>query len=95
MDWSKDCQPAKLSSCGVTDFRYYKLQDVDHFVTKYNQGDGSMKQDGCSNKCTKDCKCLGYFYHPETSMCWIAYDLKTWTRVANSTHLAYITAPNK
>ncbi|KAJ9153508.1 hypothetical protein P3X46_026937 [Hevea brasiliensis] len=94
LGWSKNCQAAKVS-CGVKDFYYYKLEGVDHFNSKYTNGDGPMKQDACSSKCTKDCKCLGYFYHTQSSRCWIAYDLKTLTKVANSTHLAFIKAPNK
>ncbi|KDP32539.1 hypothetical protein JCGZ_14742 [Jatropha curcas] len=95
LGWSKNCQPAKVNSCGLKDFYYYKLEGIDHFTAKYTKGDGPMKQDACSSKCSKDCKCLGYFYHTQSSRCWIAYDLKTLTRVGNSTHLAYIKAPNK
>ena len=95
MGWSKDCAPLKVSGCGVNDFYYYKLEGVDHFMSKYSNGDGPMKQTQCLNKCSKDCKCLGYFYHTLTSRCWIAYDLNTLTRVQNSTHLAYVKAPNK
>ncbi|WKA11969.1 hypothetical protein VitviT2T_029414 [Vitis vinifera] len=95
MGWSKDCAPLKLSGCGVNDFHYYKLEGVDHFMGKYSDGDGPMKEKQCGDKCSKDCKCLGYFYHTHTSRCWIAYDLKTLSKVQNSTHLAYIKAPNK
>ena len=95
MGWSKDCAPLKLSGCGESDFQYYKLEGVDHFMIKYSRGDGAVKQTQCLSKCSKDCKCMGYFYHTLTSRCWIAYDLNTLTRVQNSTHLAYIKAPNK
>ncbi|WCJ32266.1 D-mannose binding lectin protein with Apple-like carbohydrate-binding domain [Euphorbia peplus] len=95
LGWSKGCEATKVSSCGVKDFSYYKLEGVDHFVTKYSRGNGPVKQDACSSKCTKDCKCLGYFYHTQSSRCWISYDLKTLTKVANSTHLAFIKAPIK
>ena len=95
MGWSKDCAPLKLSGCGEKDFHYYKLEGVDHFMIKYSNGDGAVKQTQCSNKCSKDCKCMGYFYHTLTSRCWIAYDLNTLIRIQNSTHLAYIKAPNK
>ncbi|EEF36764.1 epidermis-specific secreted glycoprotein EP1 [Ricinus communis] len=95
LGWSKDCKLPKVSSCGVKDFIYYKHEGVDHFMSKYNKGNGPMKHDTCRNKCTYDCKCLGYFYNMESLRCWIAYDLKTLTKVANSTHLAYIKAANK
>ncbi|KAA8523996.1 hypothetical protein F0562_010573 [Nyssa sinensis] len=91
--WSEDCKPMAVTSCKVNDFYYYKLQGVDHFMSKFTAGDGPMKENDCGIKCTRDCKCLGYFYHQDTSRCWIAYDLKTLTKVANSTHLAYIKAP--
>ncbi|KAL8205447.1 hypothetical protein R6Q57_008998 [Mikania cordata] len=93
--WSKDCDVKKVTSCKASDFGYYKLQGVDHFMIKYTRGDGPTKQTDCESKCTKDCKCMGYFYHTDGSRCWIAYDLKTLTRVGNSTHLAYIKSPNK
>ncbi|KAD3066770.1 hypothetical protein R6Q59_019023 [Mikania micrantha] len=93
--WSKDCDVKKVTSCKASDFGYYKLQGVDHFMIKYTRGDGPTKQTDCESKCTKDCKCMGYFYHTDGSRCWIAYDLRTLTRVGNSTHLAYIKSPNK
>ncbi|CAN0911959.1 EP1-like glycoprotein 3 [Linum grandiflorum] len=69
------------------------MRGIDHFMVKYSRGDGPVKKESCESKCSKDCKCLGYFYHTDSSRCWIAYELKTMTRVANSTHLAYIKAP--
>ncbi|KAK9056925.1 hypothetical protein SSX86_024290 [Deinandra increscens subsp. villosa] len=93
--WSKDCEAKKVTSCKSSEFGYYKLEGVDHFMIKYTRGDGGTKQSDCESKCTKDCKCTGYFYHTGDSRCWIAYDLKTLTRVGNSTHLAYIKTPNK
>ncbi|KAI3809634.1 hypothetical protein L1987_19230 [Smallanthus sonchifolius] len=91
--WSKDCEAKKVTSCKASDFYYYKLEGVDHFMNKYTRGD-ETKQSQCESKCTSDCKCVGYFYHTDRSRCWIAYDLKTLTRVGNSTNLAYIKTPN-
>lgn len=48
----------------------------------------------CGKKCSGDCKCSGYFYNTKTSMCWIAYDLQTLTKVANPTHVGYVKVPN-
>ncbi|KAI3769326.1 hypothetical protein L6452_00427 [Arctium lappa] len=93
--WSKDCESKKVTSCKSGEFGYYKLEGVDHFTIKYTRGDGGMKQSDCESKCSKDCKCMGYFYHTDRSRCWIAYDLKTLTRVGNSTNLAYIKTPKK
>ncbi|KAJ0507955.1 putative S-locus glycoprotein [Helianthus annuus] len=92
--WSKDCEAKKVTSCKASDFYYYKLEGVDHFMIKYTRGD-ERKQSQCESKCTSDCKCVGYFYHTDRSRCWIAYDLKTLTRVGNSTNLAYIKTPNE
>ncbi|KAJ4726441.1 Epidermis-specific secreted glycoprotein EP1 [Melia azedarach] len=94
LGWSKDCAPKKITSCRPNDFHYYKVDGVDHFTSKYTRGTGPIKVEDCGKKCTSDCKCLGYFYHQETSRCWIAYDLKTLTKFPNSTHFGYIKAPN-
>ncbi|KAJ9563351.1 hypothetical protein OSB04_008511 [Centaurea solstitialis] len=90
--WSKDCV-AKLRGCEADSFRYYELKGVDHFTVKYGTGLGPVSRAGCESKCTKDCKCLGYFYRTDRSRCWIAHELKTLTRVGNSTHMAYIKTP--
>ncbi|WCJ20023.1 D-mannose binding lectin protein with Apple-like carbohydrate-binding domain [Euphorbia peplus] len=95
MGWSESCEIEKLSSCEVNEFRYYKIQGVDHFSAKYSDGGGVVKIGTCRDKCTNDCKCLGYFYNSEESRCWIAYDLNTLTKVENSTHLGFIKAPTK
>ncbi|PWA91031.1 S-locus glycoprotein domain, Bulb-type lectin domain, PAN/Apple domain protein [Artemisia annua] len=91
--WSKDCDVKKVTSCKASDFHYYKLEGVDHFTIKHTRGD-QTNQSQCEKKCTSDCKCTGYFYHTDRSRCWIVYDLKTLTRVGNSTNLAYIKTPN-
>ncbi|KAI3753676.1 hypothetical protein L2E82_25737 [Cichorium intybus] len=90
--WSKACN-VKMADCNPSSFRYYQLKGVDHFTVKYSPGTGPVKQRDCESKCTKDCKCMGYFYRTDQSRCWIAYELKTLTRVGNSTHLAYIKTP--
>ncbi|XP_015899134.3 epidermis-specific secreted glycoprotein EP1 [Ziziphus jujuba] len=91
--WSKSCQAEKVTSCRPSDFHYYKVVGVDHFLSKFTKGD-SVKESVCESKCSKDCKCLGYFYNQQSSRCWIAYELKTLTKVENSTHVGYIKAPN-
>ncbi|KAJ6886747.1 hypothetical protein NC651_027182 [Populus alba x Populus x berolinensis] len=95
MGWSKFCEPVKPPACGSKNFYYYKLEGVDHSMSKYASGSGAMKEDDCGKKCSSDCKCLGYFYNKDTSKCWIAYDLQTLTKVANSTHVGYIKAPKQ
>ncbi|GAA0159950.1 hypothetical protein LIER_38952 [Lithospermum erythrorhizon] len=92
LGWSKDCKPPKLSSssCDAKNVKYYKIVGVDHFVSKYTKGDGPMKEGDCSKKCTSDCKCAGYFYQQDKSMCWIVNDLMTLTKVTDQKHLGYI-----
>ncbi|TYH30015.1 hypothetical protein ES288_A01G059900v1 [Gossypium darwinii] len=93
LGWSQNCQPKKVN-CRPNDFSYYKLEGVNHFMSQYNEGEG-IKESDCGRKCTSDCKCLGYFYHRETSKCWIANELKTLAKTSNSSHVGYIKAPNK
>ncbi|XWS10093.1 hypothetical protein CRYUN_Cryun39dG0046000 [Craigia yunnanensis] len=95
LGWSKNCQPKKLTSCRPIDFSYYKLEGVNHFMSQYNEAQGPMKESDCGRKCTSDCKCLGYFYHKETSKCWIANELKTLAKTTNSSHVGYIKTPKK
>ncbi|KAI6687198.1 hypothetical protein NL676_024026 [Syzygium grande] len=95
LGWSESCAPPRVTSCRPGDFSYYKLAGVDHFLSKYTKGAGPMKEGDCGAKCNKECKCLGYFYNQETSRCWIAYELKTLTKVANSTHVGYIKVPKQ
>ncbi|KAJ0733590.1 putative S-locus-specific glycoprotein/EP1 [Helianthus annuus] len=90
--WSKDCD-TKSPGCKASGFKYYEVKGVDHFTVKYTSGTGPVKRSDCESKCTKDCKCMGYFYHTDRSRCWIAYELKTLTRVGNSTSSAYIKTP--
>ncbi|KAF7822634.1 epidermis-specific secreted glycoprotein EP1-like [Senna tora] len=84
--WSKDCKAKAVTSCRASDFHYYKLEGVEHYMSKYNSGD-RVSESGCESKCTKDCKCVGYFYKKEVSRCWVAYDLRTLAKVANSSHV--------
>ncbi|XP_058758979.1 epidermis-specific secreted glycoprotein EP1-like [Vicia villosa] len=92
--WSNKCSPKPLGGCKPSEFHYYKIEGVEHYMSKYTIGD-RVSEDGCGSKCSKDCKCVGYFYHKDNSRCWIAYDLQTLTRVANATHVGYVKVPNK
>lgn len=92
--WSNKCSPKPLGVCKESEFHYYKIEGVEHYMSKYTIGD-RVSEDGCGSKCTKDCKCVGYFYHKDNSRCWIAYDLQTLTRVGNATHVGYVKVPNK
>jgi len=92
-NWTESCEPVKVTVCNKN-FYYYKLEGVDHSMSKYGNGNGPLKENDCEKECSSDCKCSGYFYNTKTSMCWITYDLQTLTRVANSTHVGYIKVPN-
>ncbi|PNX73986.1 epidermis-specific secreted glycoprotein ep1-like [Trifolium pratense] len=92
--WSNKCSPKPLGVCKESEFHYYKIEGVEHYMSKYTIGD-RVSEANCGNKCTKDCKCVGYFYHKDNSRCWIAYDLQTLTKVANTTHVGYVKVPNK
>ncbi|KAL5580071.1 hypothetical protein UlMin_012513 [Ulmus minor] len=93
LGWSKNCEPEKLKSCRPSDFHYYKVEGVDHFLSKFNSG-SALKESDCEKKCTSECQCLGYFYNQQSSRCWIAYDLMTLTKVDNSTHVGHVKTPN-
>ncbi|PIN20867.1 hypothetical protein CDL12_06423 [Handroanthus impetiginosus] len=54
---------------------------VDHFPTKYTRGNGPVKEEEWSRKCTPDCMCLGFFFNRAEFRCWIVYDLKILTKV--------------
>ncbi|KAJ4726443.1 epidermis-specific secreted glycoprotein EP1-like [Melia azedarach] len=95
LGWSKDCGAKKVDFCRTNDFHYFKVEGVDHYISKFNNGTGPIKIEDCRNRCSSDCRCVGYFYHKETSKCWIAFDLHTLTKVANATHVGFIKVLNK
>ncbi|OVA15168.1 Bulb-type lectin domain [Macleaya cordata] len=98
MGWSKDCKPSNLPSCNSTTgaaayVSYYKLEGVDHFLNTNFQGEGPMKIDECRKKCTKDCKCMAFFYRKDTSMCLLTAQLNTLMKAIDSSsneRIAYI-----
>ncbi|OIV92452.1 hypothetical protein TanjilG_02215 [Lupinus angustifolius] len=93
--WSKNCSaPNPITPCKTSGFHYYKVEGVEHYMSKYTSGE-SLSESSCGNKCTNDCKCVGYFYHKDDSRCWVAYDLQTLTSVANSTHVGFIKVADK
>ncbi|GMN54381.1 hypothetical protein TIFTF001_023507 [Ficus carica] len=92
LGWDATCAPPKVIICRRSGYRYFKVEGVDHFVSKYTTGSAVAKSD-CKKKCTSDCKCLGYFYHEDTSRCWVANELMTLTKVDNSSHVGYIKTP--
>ncbi|MCL7047418.1 hypothetical protein MKW94_020688 [Papaver nudicaule] len=96
--WNKDCKPSKLPSCnaGAANVGYYKLEAVDHFLSAANAVEqGPMKVDACMKKCSNDCKCAGFFYRVDSSMCLRTAQLYTMVKLSddlesNKLHTAYI-----
>ena len=62
-------------------------------MTKYNGG-STTTESACGDKCTRDCKCLGFFYNRKSSRCWLGYELKTLTKTGDTSLVAYVKAPN-
>ncbi|XP_058100803.1 EP1-like glycoprotein 2 [Magnolia sinica] len=93
LGWSEKCSPPKLpsSSCKASaSVDYYKIDGAEHFLSRNVEGVGPMKVEECREKCSKDCKCVGYFYWKETSKCWAVPFLGTIRKVEESSHTAYI-----
>ncbi|CAF2051283.1 EP1-like glycoprotein 4 [Brassica rapa] len=87
------CKTPSLTSCDPKTFHYFKIEGADSFMTKYNGG-SSTTEKACGDKCTRDCKCLGFFYNRKSSRCWLGYELKTLTRTGDASLVAYVKAPN-
>lgn len=91
LGWSSGCAPPKLGPCnGRSKVDYYKVVGVEHFMSRFSEGDGPMKVGDCRDKCSKDCKCVGFFYREESSKCLLAPVLGTLTKVSNSSHVGFI-----
>ncbi|XP_068649062.1 EP1-like glycoprotein 2 [Aristolochia californica] len=89
LGWSRNCQPPKLGSCGGR-VDYYKIEGVEHFLSAYNDGEGTMKVAECRDKCSKDCKCLGFTYKQESSKCLMLHVLGTLSRDNDPSHTVYV-----
>lgn len=95
LGWSRSCMPPKLPPCssniGGRKVGYYKMVGVEHFLNQqYSEGEGPMKMVECRDRCSKDCKCVGFFYRVESSKCLPVPVLDTLIKVSNSSHLAFI-----
>ncbi|MBA0779155.1 hypothetical protein Gotri_003431 [Gossypium trilobum] len=92
--WSQSCAPPALLPCkSAANVGYYKVVGVEHFTSKYTEGDGPMKLNDCRVKCSNDCGCLGFFYREESSKCLLVPELGTLVKVTNLAHDAYIKMP--
>ncbi|KAL8507113.1 hypothetical protein ACS0TY_017849 [Phlomoides rotata] len=92
LGWSEACTPPPLPPCkGLrNESYYYKVDGVDHFTSDYNEGIGPMTLAQCKDKCSKDCKSLGFFYRAESSKCLVVNELGTLVKVSNPSHVGYI-----
>ncbi|RZC83839.1 hypothetical protein C5167_046618 [Papaver somniferum] len=72
LGWSESCKPPAVPSCAngvAAAAEYYKIAGVQHFSSPFGEGQGPMKVNDCRDKCSKDCKCVGFFYREESSKC--------------------------
>ncbi|GFY88961.1 curculin-like (mannose-binding) lectin family protein [Actinidia rufa] len=97
LGWSNACAPPVPPPCkgGAANVGYYKVVGVEHYTSAYVAGDGPFKVKECRDKCTKDCKCVGFFYKEESSKCLLVPELGTLVKVSNSSHVGYIKMSSK
>ncbi|KAE8703304.1 argininosuccinate lyase-like [Hibiscus syriacus] len=92
LGWSESCKPPNPVPCqNGAKVNYYKVVGVEHFLNTYlEDGEGPMKVEQCRDKCTKDCKCVGFIYKEDTSKCLTAPVLGTLIKDVNATSVGYI-----
>ncbi|KAK9153026.1 hypothetical protein Sjap_000506 [Stephania japonica] len=90
LGWSESCAPPKLPPCAGK-VNYYKIVGVEHFMSTYLDDKApKMKVEACRDKCSKDCKCAGFFYREESSRCFTTPLLGTLIKDVNTSHVGYI-----
>ncbi|OVA14811.1 Bulb-type lectin domain [Macleaya cordata] len=94
LGWSESCKAPTLAACksggAATAAKYYKIVGVEHFMSPYDEGEGPMKVNDCRDKCSKDCKCVGFFYKEESSKCLRVPLLGTLIKDVNASHVGFI-----
>ncbi|RZC45013.1 hypothetical protein C5167_037972 [Papaver somniferum] len=89
MGWSQKCKPEKLPPCTNTTSSsarlvdYYKIKGMSSSLRR-DRRDATdfveMKIGDCRNKCSADCKCVGFFYRTTEGRCLLAnFELYTLT----------------
>ncbi|KAI3847173.1 hypothetical protein MKW92_027410 [Papaver armeniacum] len=84
--WNKECKPSNLPSCSASAAKvgYYKLEGVDRFLDAASvEAEGPIKVDACMKKCSDDCKCAGFFYRVDSSMCLRTAQFYTMTKLSD------------
>lgn len=93
LGWSESCAPPRLPPCKgrAAKVDYYKIIGVENFLNPYlDDGKGPMKVEECRERCSRDCKCLGFIYKEDTSKCLLAPLLATLIKDENATSVGYI-----
>ncbi|KAK9150544.1 hypothetical protein Syun_008853 [Stephania yunnanensis] len=92
--WSESCAPPKLPPCkggAAAAVDYFKIAGVEHFMSPYLADKAQkMSVNACRDKCSKDCKCAGFFYREDTSRCFTTPLLATLIKVTNTSRVGYI-----
>ncbi|KAK9132107.1 hypothetical protein Scep_011635 [Stephania cephalantha] len=93
LGWSEGCQPPKLPPCnkrGSNNVDYYKVVDVEHFLSFGAYGEGNATVGQCRAMCDRDCGCLGFFFWEDLHRCFLAPELMTLKKAYNTAHVGYI-----
>lgn len=94
LGWSEGCAPPRLPPCkggGAAKIDYYKIIGVENFLNPYlDDGKGPMKMEECRERCSRDCKCLGFIYKEDTNKCLVTPLLATLIKDENATSVGYI-----
>ncbi|MCL7041755.1 hypothetical protein MKW94_008041 [Papaver nudicaule] len=99
LGWNKKCKLPKIPSCNnastEVNLGYFRVKEVGNYLPLLGddiEGEGPMTISECMEKCSNDCKCVGFFYRYDWSKrCWISSQLNTMTRRGFTTFVdAYI-----
>ncbi|MCL7026940.1 hypothetical protein MKW94_012255 [Papaver nudicaule] len=73
MGWDKKCKLPQIPSCNASiavNVGYFKVEDVEDSRQVFDyDGEGRLSVNVCMKKCYNDCKCAGFFYINERSVC--------------------------
>ncbi|KAG8386414.1 hypothetical protein BUALT_Bualt03G0146300 [Buddleja alternifolia] len=90
LGWSEGCAPPQLGQCGGGGkVGYYEIRGAEHFLTLLVSADGQMTVAECRRRCSRDCKCKGFVYQENTSLCLTVPLLATLIREVN-TSVVYV-----
>ena len=87
--WSASCGTKRICKPGLRT-SYIKVAGVEHFLTRYSDGEGKRSLAECKRRCDVDCTCSGFLFWEESSRCWLAPILGPLNKVKNARHVAYV-----